>query len=482
MSNKKNPHILFINTDQMKSEFLGCYGFPVDVTPAIDRLAKEGACFENAFTQCPICTPARYSLLSGRYVSNHGALTNHHGLYPTVPSLVDQFNRNGYHTVAVGKLHHNPPDQKFGFREVFLHDGTFRDRRKYSVYSSWLAEQGVDEEELAYAADVDDDPTKRAYKDRVHWGRCRLEEKYTESKFLADTAMDYVDRYDAEKPLFMYLSFVAPHNPYCPPAPYDTMFAPEDMPIPQRETEEQLAKKHRLLPQQLTQQDRDENQRMSDETIQSVRAQYAGLIRHMDDHIGRAVQKVRDKLGDNVLICVTSDHGDFMGEHHKFQKHLMYDGGARVPYVVSWPGHIPAGMRVSGQVEQIDMLPTALGLAGADWTSRMVPGKDRSAELLQGDVQGEEFVFSEHWRNFGKLGEYTAMARSDRYKLIVVLDVEPDRPLFYEFYDLENDPYEVENCIDSPELQDEIERHRNALMDWQIRSKAFAPPDLGGGQ
>ena len=160
VSETKKPHILFINTDQLKAEFLGCYGFPVDVTPAIDRLAQEGACFEKAFTQCPICTPARYSLLSGRYVSNHGALTNNHGVYPTVPSLVEEFNRNGYHTVAVGKLHHNPPDQKFVFQEVFLHDGTFRDRRKYSIYSKWLEEQGVDEDELAYAADVDDDPEK----------------------------------------------------------------------------------------------------------------------------------------------------------------------------------------------------------------------------------------------------------------------------------------------------------------------------------
>jgi arylsulfatase A-like enzyme len=439
-------------------------------------------CFENAFTQCPICTPARYSLLSGRYVSNHGALTNDHGVYETVPSLVDEFNRNGYHTLAVGKLHHNPPDQAFGFQEVLLHDGTFRDRRKYSVYSQYLAKRGIDEDDLAYAADVDEDPLKRQYKDRLHWGRCRLAEEHCESTFLAKTAIDRIENYTLEKPLFLYLSFVAPHSPYCPPAPYDTMFAPEDMPLPQRESEEQLDKKHPLLRRQVAQMERDRTQtaRMSDETIRAVRAQYAGLIRHMDDHVGRVVTAVRKRFGEDVLICVTSDHGDFMGEHHKFQKHLMYDGATRVPYVVCWPGRVPAGRRVRGLVEQVDMLPTLLGLAGAERSVRRIPGRDESQGVLDGAVQGSEFVYSEHWRAIGGDGEYTAMARSDRYKLIVILDKAPERPLFYEFYDLEQDPYELDNRIDDPACSAEIERHYHALMDWQVRSKRCAPPNLNG--
>ncbi len=475
MNRTTYPHILFINTDQLKTDFLGCYGFPADTTPAMDRLAAEGMCFDNAFTQCPICTPARYSLLSGNYVSNHGALTNNHGAYPAVPSLLDAFNKNNYHTVAIGKLHHNPPEEPFGFREVLLHDGTFPARRKYSIYSKWLIEQGVDEDDLAYAVDVDDEPEKRRYKDRLHWGRCRLDDEHCESTFLADTAVDYLDNHETDQPLFLYLSFVAPHSPYCPPAPYDTMFDPKDMPVPPRETEAQLDKKHRMMRQQLEQLHGAPEEGISDETIQAIRAQYAGLIRHMDDNIQRVIDQVRLKLGDDVLICLTTDHGDFMGEHHRFQKHLMYDGATRVPFIVNWPGHVAAGKRVSGQIEQIDMLPTVLGLAGVDEHLCRCPGQDRSEGILAGSVAGNEFVFSEHWRAMGKCAEYTAMVRSEGYKLIAVLDRDRKRPLFFEFYDLEKDPYELENLIGDDACQAEIQRHREALLEYDIRIKAYAP-------
>ncbi|MFW5915655.1 MAG: sulfatase-like hydrolase/transferase [Planctomycetota bacterium] len=178
MVSPNRPNVLFINTDQLRADFLSCYGFPVETTPNIDRLAREGMRFDSTFCQSPICVPSRYSLSTGLYPSSHCAYTNRHAPYPSTRSLLQDFNDNGYHTVAIGKLHHNPPDANFGFEEVHLHDGTFRSRRKYSVYSKWLKEQGVDEDKLAYPPDIDSNPEKRPYKDTIHWGRCQLPDEY----------------------------------------------------------------------------------------------------------------------------------------------------------------------------------------------------------------------------------------------------------------------------------------------------------------
>jgi len=472
----KSPNILFINTDQLRADFLGAYGFPAETSPNIDRLARGGIRFERAFTQCTICVPARYSLTTGLYVSNHGAISNNHATYPTARSLLEAFNANGYKTVCIGKLHHNPPDLKFGFREVYLHDGGFPERRLYSIYSRWLADEGVDENELWYPVGIDDVPEKRRLKDRLHWGRCRLPEKHCESTFLSNFAVDYVKKYPKDKPIFLYLSYVAPHSPYCPPAPYDEMFDPAKMPAPRRETDQELARKHPAI--RLTG-ERFGPKGIPDQTMREVRAQYAGMIRHLDDQIGRAVAAFRETFGKNVLIALTSDHGDFLGEHYKCEKHWMYEAAVQVPFILNWPGKIPADTMTKALVEQIDMFPTVLGLAGAKWDQTHVAGRDLSRGIMTGRVKTAKFVFSENRDNIGPTAAYMAMLRSAHYKLIAVLSEDPAAPIFWEFYDLEKDPGELDNLINRPKYKKLIEEHRRAFFEKLLQIKRYDPPARG---
>lgn len=467
------PHILFINTDQLRADFLGCYGFAADTSPNFDRLAAEGVRFTAAVTQCPLCTPARYSLTTGRYVAQHGARTNNHAVYPTVPSMVSAFGEGGYRTVAVGKLHHNPPDQKFGFDEVYLHDGTFRSRRPYSVYSKWLEEQGIDEDDLALAADVDDDPEKRRLKGTTHWGPCRLPDRYCESTFLADLAIDIVNEHEADKPLMLYLSFVAPHSPYCPPPPYDKLFDPSDMPAPPRETGEQLARKHRAIAGQAS---RFGEGGITDEVMRGTRSQYAGLLRHLDEHAGRAIDAFRKRFGDDIIICLTSDHGDFLGEHNKYEKHWLYEAAVRVPWIVTAPGRVPKGITADAPVEQIDMFPTVLGLAGVTHEVTDIDGVDRSEELTSGEIAGSPYVFSECWATIGPGAAYTAMARSRTHKLIAFVDEDPSRETVWEFYDLEADPHELDNIAERPDAAETLAAHRAALTEWFLTRHRHDPP------
>lgn len=469
---RSGPNILFINTDQLRPDFLGCYGFAAKTSPNIDRLAGQGMVFRNTFTQSPICVPARYSLTTGQYPTDHGAHTNNHHPYPTVGSLVESFNAAGFHTVAIGKLHHNPPDEKFGFNEVFLHDGTFRDRRQFSVYSQWLVKEGVNEDDLAYAADVDDTSEKRRLKDKLHWGRCRLDDKHCESTFLASFAEDYIARYDKGKPVFFYLSFLAPHSPYCPPAPYDTMFKPADMPITPRETPAQLAAKHSSTAA-ISQKVYGEGG-IPEQTMREVRAQYAGLVAHLDRCIGQAIDAFRKKFGDDCLIVFTSDHGDLLGEHHRCEKHQVYESAVRIPHIVCWPDRVKAGATTDAMTEQIDMFPTVLGLVGAKWPAGRTAGRDRSAGILAGDVKGEEFVFSEN--HDIPQAAYTAMARSRTQKLVLYLGGKEGMTPAYEFYDLAADPHELDNVVNKPEHAASVARHKDALLGWFIRTEQYIPP------
>ncbi len=433
------PNILFINIDQLRPDFLGCYGFPAETSPEIDRVAAGGIKCTGMYCASPMCTPSRYSLISGLFPSAHGALTNDEGPRPGVSSLIAEISRQGYHSVCFGKLHHHPIDSHFGFDEVFLHDGTFRARRPYSVYSRWLLEQGIDEDDLAYPVEIDDDPERRRLRDRIHWGRCRLEDAHTESTFLANLAISHFDRLSSNQPLFCYASFLAPHSPYCPPAPYDQMFDPAAMPLPPRETEEQLDSKHPWLRRH-----RDERYlgSLPWETIRQIRAQYCGLIRHLDLRVGEVVKAFRRKFGQDSLVVITSDHGDLLGEHHQCEKALMYEASVRVPCLISRPGHLQAGRCFDGLISQVDLLPSVMGLAGLA-VPENIHGVDRSKEILGAVPQDpDQMIFSENYQT--PYGDYIAMARTRTAKLILYRP-QNGGEAFFELYDLVSDPGELVN-------------------------------------
>lgn len=459
------PPILFINTDQLRADFLGCYGFPVPVSPNIDRLAAQSLRFDQAFTASPICTPARYSLLSGQYPSQHHAITCSHGRTPDVLSLVDSFNQLGYHSVAVGKLHHNPPDDAFGFNEVHLHDGTFRNRRPYSFYSRYLAEKGIDENLLDYAADMEGHPDKESLKHITHWGSCALNEEDFETTQVAKRAIQCIESWTSSQSPFFYVSFLAPHSPYCPPAPWHQAFPPADMPPAPRETPEQLLRKNPML--------RDEvRHAYTDAIIADIRAQYCGLIGHLDLWIGRLLEAFSQRFGSDALIVLTSDHGDFMGEHHRCEKNQMYDSATRVPLLLHAPGRIAPGSS-SALLEQTDLLPTLLGLLDAPGPLPRIPGRDFSDSLRDGSFAGRPHVFAEyHTENV------QFMIRTPAHKLIAYLDKRPGRGdgIFWEFYDLAADPHELENLAGRSECAETETGLRNILLGQLLRNRRFDPP------
>jgi len=155
-------------------------------------------------------------------------------------------------------------------------------------------------------------------------------------------------------------------------------------------------------------------------------------------------------------------------EHHRCEKHFMYDPAVRIPYLLCWPGQLPAGTTVDALASQIDMFPTVLGLVGAPPPA--IAGGDHAAELLAGTLAGPEFVFAE---NYDVPGGYawTAMARSHRGKLVVLAPRDRTQAFEYAFYDLARDPYELENRIDDPACAGEIASHKDAFCQWMVETR-----------
>lgn len=464
------PPILLINTDQLRPDFLGCYGFPCPTSPRIDALAAGGVRATGMACSSPMCTPSRYSLLSGLYPSRHGARTNTHAPHPGTVSLVSAIGQQGYHTAAFGKLHHHPVDSPFGFDEVALHDGTFRERRPYSVYSKWLVENGVDEDDLSEPVDLDTDPQKSRLKNRLHWGRCRLEDRFCESTFLARHVGGAITAYDRAEQPFFYVSFVAPHSPYLPPPPYDAMFDPSAMPLAARESPGQLQRKHPGLALF-----RDERYfgALPEEVVRGVRAQYSGLLCHLDRCVGEVVDAFRQRFGRESLIVLTSDHGDHLGDHHIMEKALMYEPSVRVPCIFSQPGLLPSGKRLDGCWSQVDLLPTIMGLAGMEVPVSGLDGCDRSAEVRGGGgLSADRVVFAENYQT--PCGEYTAMAQRGTHKLVLYCRKDGSE-VFWEFYDLAEDPGELENRSGEPRYTVDESFLRAELLAFTARVGAPRP-------
>jgi arylsulfatase len=461
------PNILFINTDQLRADHLGCYGHPLLPTPNIDRLANEGVMFDFTCAQCAICSPARYSLLSGCYVKNHGAHINNVKPYPETKSLIENFNNLGYRTTCLGKLHHDPPNDPFGFQKVTLFDGFPGVPGRYEKYEEFLKEKLGDNIDLNdlfnHPVDMLSNSEKR---NRVYgpclYGTSKLPENLHFTTWLTDLAFNEIRQWSSDEPQFLYLSYVAPHSPYNPPVPYDCKYDTEDVPLPSLNWEQEHKTKN---PHVKTVHDNTGGDRLNQRIIQEARANYLGLINHLDTNIGRVLDLLEKlDLHKSTLIMLTSDHGDFMGEHGVFQKHFLYDGAIRIPWLVRYPGQVPKNKKIYGMVNQIDQIPTCLGLIGGNTSLDNISGSDRSQLICSEETTStEEAVYSEH--TFVGVGKMD-MVRTNTDKLCS-FQRNDDNSCHLEYYDLLNDPLELKNIINVKCKKRRIDYLRKLLFEFQ---------------
>lgn len=438
--------------DQHRCDCIGAYGNLDIRTPNLDKLAEDGVLYREHYTTYPVCTPSRYSMLSGLYTHQHLGWNNHCTLatgFPTCPRVLSQ---HGYRTAAIGKMHMSPVYLDVGFQNMVLAeqdgDGRFEDD-----YHWYLKEKGkMDENDI-----IDQRQEYRKMAGKEYWDTCgaitsNLPERDHSTSWITDRALEKLKEWGPEKNM-MLVSYIKPHHPFDPPAPYDTMYRPEELELLPGYTEEvsevDYEHSHGYF----------DHKGLNRERLKRVMAHYYGSISHMDAHIGRIISALKDMgVYDDTLIVYTSDHGDYMGYHHMLLKaNYMYDPLVKIPLIVKFPKGNHRG-EINDQISNnLDVAPMILKLAGLE-----VPGEMKGIDISC-QTAGREMTICEGLRvdHYGEQKEqyYEYMVRSRNYKLIIHKNLESCR-----FFDLKKDPFELNDVAGQKEYQEELDRHRNYLL------------------
>lgn len=341
------PNILFIHTEHHRGDSLGCEGHPVLLTPNMDTIAHQGVRFSRFYSACPSCIAARRSMLTGQDPQTHGMVGYHDGIewdgVPTIPGILHDV---GYETVHVGRsMHQHPPRKGHGFERMEIGDD----------YLEWLREQhprhGIDD--WFGGGVMHNDWT-------VHpW---HLDEDLHQTNWTLERALRFMQERDATRPFFLSLGFIAAHPPFQPPSFYLERYLRTGVPDPhigdwaEPPSPEELGNEDYVCADRIN---------LPAEAQLCMRAAYYGLLNHVDDQLRRLINPVKGlSHRRDTIIILTSDHGEMLGDHHRFRKYVAYEGSARVPFLLSAPPEfgIGKGRVIDTVATHADLMPTLLDM------------------------------------------------------------------------------------------------------------------------
>lgn len=428
---QKPKNILILHCDQLRWDCLGYAGNPDIQTPNLDALAADSVSYTNHFTVYPICTPSRYSLWSGMYVHQHGAWNNRATLpggYRTLPQVLQE---NGYDTAVVGKMHFTPTYHDIGFSRMCLAEQNGVGRYEDDYHTELMARGAIDRVDLHHQSEEFRQPPTDLRYDMFQAAPSDLPAPLHSTSWITEKALEEISAWQDTSHLLM-VGYIKPHHPFDPPHPYSERYDPDKLTLPPDYTDHPFA---RDMAANGTAVDYGQ---MGEADFRQVLAYYYGAITQIDEGIGQIIALLKRKgLYRDTMVLFTSDHGEYMGQHHMLLKcNHLYDSLARIPLLIKYPDG-PRG-NDSRLCENIDVMPTVLDACGLT-----IPPSVQGESLLSG--VRKEFVFSE-----GQYGGDSSpcngyMIRSDRYKLLVRGSLE-DGMLF----DLEKDPWEQENRFHDP--------------------------------
>jgi uncharacterized sulfatase len=440
------PNILFLLSDQQRWDSVVCYGRPIfpGLTPNLDRIAGEGVMFRHAFTPQPVCGPARSCLQTGQYATETGFHTNHRGLPDGQRTIAHWMSESGYQVGYVGKWHLSmrwdeagqggtlpiPAERRGGYRDYWLAAETLE-------YTSHGYE--------GYLYDIDNR--------RVDFEGYRVDRT---ADFVIDALRDLNQR-DPSKPFFLFASFIEPHhqndlNRYIGPIGSKEKFRDYNLPGDLKETEG-------FWEQQLP--------------------DYLGCCGSLDHNVGRILGEL-DSLGiaDNTIVIYTSDHGDHFGTRNSESKRSPHDASIRVPLIIRGPG-FEGGLTVDELVSLIDLPPTVLA-AGNVETPVQMRGRPLQELLRENGPEWPDNVFVQI--SEAMLGR---AIRTDRWKYCIhapdsgaVDDAASDHYEEYCLYDLQNDPHERNNLVDSKDHAD-IREQLAVKLQQRMKEAGETPCTIG---
>ncbi|MGA3398889.1 MAG: alkaline phosphatase family protein [Acetobacteraceae bacterium] len=490
-------NILWIMCDQLRFDYLGCYGHPYLHTPHIDALAKRGVRFTRAYVQSPVCGASRMSFYTGRYMRSHGANWNRFPLRIGEPTLGDHLAELGVRNVLVGKTHMaadvegmrrlgiDPASSlgvqvaECGFEPFERDDGLNPDPSPRVPYDDYLRTHGFGGtnpwEQWANSGEAADGKLLNGWLLEHADKPARVPEEHAETPYMTRRAMAFIDGAAADgRPWCLHLSYIKPHWPYIAPAPYHAMYGAADI-IPPVRSEAERRDPHPVYGAFMA-------ARVScNFSRDAVRARvipaYMGLIKQIDDQIGVLTRFLAERrLLDSTMLVFTSDHGDYLGDHWLGEKDLFHDCSAKIPLIVVDPSpHADAsrGTASDALVEAIDLAPTFIRCFGGTPKSHVIEGRALQP-LLHGEHPADwrRFAFSEY--DYAMMpARRTLGTPVDASRLYMVFDgrwkyihATGFRPMLY---DLAADPQELHDRGADPACAGECARLKDALLDWSLR-------------
>jgi len=490
-------NVLWIMADQLRWDYLSCYGAKHIDTPHIDWLTNRSVRFNRAYVQSPICGPSRMSFYTGRYVRSHGSTWNGFPLRVGEVTLGEHLRELGVRCSLVGKTHMTPDREgmerlgispestigalisECGFDVAIRDDGTNHSAypgRHAEDYDAYLRQHGMDGEnpweEWANTALGPDGQQCSGWMLENAALAARVPKEHSETAWLTTRGMEYIEA-QGDEPWLCHLSYIKPHWPYLAPSPYNDMYSAVDLPPVNRSDVE----KHNAHPLMQAWMDMRVSKTFARDQIREVVGPvYMGLIKELDDQIGRLLAYLREsgRLEDTMIVFC-SDHGDNLGDHWIGEKDLFYDCSARVPLIIYDPrasANATRGTEVDALVEGIDLVPTFIEYFGGTPKSHIVEGRS-----LQPWLHNRNEADS-GWRSYC-VSEYDYATRDARRsigvdqndaRLVMIFDgrwkyihVEHmDAMLF----DLETDPEELHNLGNDAAYREQLEAMAAMHFEW----------------
>ena len=424
------PNIIVLLADQHRWDCTGYAGNADLRTPNLDALAGHGVSFTQAVCPYALCVPSRVTLMTGQYVSTHGVAGNRDGLPATATTLPGLLHAAGYDTACVGKMHFNPTYANYAFNVMRLseQDG---DGRNEDDYHKWLEKQGeIDQIDVWDQVNRDSAPPE--YWDSFGAMRSNLPEALHSTRWVGDQAVRFLQR--AREPFFLWAGFIKPHHPFDPPEPWDRLYDPRELSLPEGcrfPPPEEDTRREAFF----------DLRDMTEDRFRRVLAYYYANISHMDEQIGRILATLTSRGFTNNVVVYCADHGDYMGQHGLILKGgaRPYDALLRVPLLIAGVGGQRRGYTDPALAQLTDVTPTLLE-AAAVAVPDTVEGSSLVPQLRRSDVPLRDVAFVEG-------GGGLKVARTQRYKLIETSDAD-----LRALYDLDNDPHEYDNRYGHAEM------------------------------
>ena len=456
-------NVLLITTDHLRYDTLGCTGDPVIQTPNIDRLAARSVSFSRFFVQNPVCQPSRASIMTGRYPRHTGVKWNGCALNENEITMPELFKAAGYQTACIGK--HHVSQRKF--REAFDHLAANSIRRNweerpdgdYTVTNPNELEQYVRDRGYEYKTGY----ALPDFRARLGAVPSDLPEDCHIDAYVGMKSCEYLDQLDTSTPFFAWAGFYGPHHPYVPSGRFAHMYDPDAVP-PFSRSDDDLAKKpaeYRLYCQEHNHKYRGFT-KASEQTFREMKAAYYGMVSQIDWQIGEILDAL-ERRGpvENTIVVLTSDHGEFLGDHGIPAKApFLLDCMLHVPCLISGPG-VAGGRICDALTESVDLLPTLGQMAGVA-PPDCVQGVDLGPALA-GEENGpsREAVYAE--------AVDKKCIRTGRWKLIHY----PGKS-HGELYDIQADPGELDNLY--AQQPDVVERMTLSLYRLLDDTEDFRHP------